>query len=273
VDAIGLATPELVKHMSPLKLQTLWALRELRPPYVMVFDAWFPEWRNRPSVLIPIYTHDVDISSGLGSRRTIVFRPDWDRFERYYSKELIDRLDPPVTHLSFAHHWRRGQANLGVKQRGELFAEAGDMRHRVGDLDAAQELYRRAIEIDPELESGWLGALELYRKRADAAGALALLQAMLRANPTSTVALEALGDLQASIGNDPESKHRYETALALYPDSMRLLQKLAASYIASGQAERAVPFQRRLEELGPGLSVPPLPVPPGRAASLGRSSP
>src|SRR5262249_5069755 len=112
VDAIGLATPELTRYWSPLRLRTLIGLRQIGPKIGIFFPNWFPEWTSRPSLMRPLLQWHLDDKNVLGGATSVVYRLDWERFARYYDDARIEALDPPEVAKNLVSHLRRGKRNL-----------------------------------------------------------------------------------------------------------------------------------------------------------------
>lgn len=256
VDAMGLATPELAPYLSPRRLRTLIGMRTLRPEICVLFPTWFPEWTAMPSLLVPLMRHTVTDNTILGYGTSVIYRADWERFGRYYSDALLERLDPPVQGGTFAAYWRLTLFNLGMPTRAQLFRHAGDLWDKAGNAAAAERAYRKSVTLEPQKEDAWTALLQLYGRQRDAARYEATLDEMVRALPNSPAAFEALGDYRAAAGRAAEAAAHYEQALALRPDSVRLLGKLEAYWARQGDGARAASYRSRLAELQTSAGAP-----------------
>ena len=264
VDAMGLATPELVPYASPSRLRTLIGLRRLRPEVCIFFPGWFPAWMERPSLFVPLLRQRVQDNTILGGSQAVVFGADWDRFARYYSDALLEKLDPPEAYASMRGHWRRGLLNLHVQSRSELYMRAGDAARGQRDLEGAERHYRTALAIDPQEAAAWTGLLEVLAARNDRAGYGTTAQEMVRALPASSPALERLADWQFTVGQVEVAGRTFEAALALHPDDLGLLGKLEQYWTRQGDPARAAGYRERRLELTPRAQSEGAPHQPAR---------
>jgi tetratricopeptide (TPR) repeat protein len=249
VDAVGLATPQVVRDLSPQHERMLISMRKLRPPVFVVFPTWFPEWAEMPSLLQPVMRHKIENNTILGATTAVAYRADWDRFDRYYSDTLLDRLDPPLPRRTLGDRWRRGLFTLGLRTRAELYALMADHLRTARDPGGALECYRRALQLDPQVGHTYVPMLQLLAARRDEQAYGATLQEMVRNQPSSSEAYEMLGDWQQASRHETEMLRAYETALELHPDQLRLLGKLASYWTALDDPARAATYRARFEEL------------------------
>ena len=249
VDAVGLATPQIVRDLSPQHYRMLIPMRKLRPPVFIVFPTWFPEWPEMPSLLQPVLRQRIENNTILGATTAVVYRADWERFDRYYSDALLDRLDPPLPRRTLGDRWRRGLYILGLRTRAELYAIQGDRRRTQNDPDGAMDSYRRALRLDPQLSQAYSALLQILAARRKGQAYGEILQERVRNLPNAPDGYEMLGDWLHAAGREPEMLQAYETALELHPDQFRLLGKLASYWTSRGDAARAAPYRARLEEL------------------------
>jgi hypothetical protein len=256
VDAMGLATPELAPYLSPRRLRTLIGMRRLHPEVCVLFPSWFPEWIACPSLLTPLLRHTVTDNTILGASSAVVFRADWERFGRYYSDALLTKLDPPVVAQSLGAHWQRTQQNLGMPTRARLYRKAGDIWKQRGDLPAAEQAYRTATRLDSQETEAWTGLLQIEVSQRRATEYAATLAELVQRNPNSPDGYEGLGDYLISSGRTSEAAANYERALALRPDNLRLLGKLAGLWEKQGDAGRAASYRARLTDLQTSAGAP-----------------
>jgi predicted O-linked N-acetylglucosamine transferase (SPINDLY family) len=176
-------------------------------------------------------------------------------------------------------------------------------RHRAGDLDGAEALYRRALELDAASADAWhlLGVLLTNRGRPDQA--LEALDRALALRPGDPgfllnrgVALQALGRLaeaegafrQAAearpdlpeahnnlantlhkLGHEDQALQHWRRALALRPDYFEAHQNLALILGDRGDADAAVEHARAAARLAP-LQAPVHLVLAGALSEQGR---
>lgn len=97
-----------------------------------------------------------------------------------------------------------------VVQRGRLFVE-------VGDLDVAEDMFQRTLELDEDQSDGYSGMIQVFAARRDLDRALSLA----------------------------------DEALKRWPDSVDLLLQKAGVHVLAGQVEEALITSRRVLELDP----------------------
>jgi tetratricopeptide (TPR) repeat protein len=258
VDAIGLATPELTPYWSQRRLRTLIGMRPMRPQYCIIFPIWFPEWLTLASLLHPVAERHVDKATILGGRQAIVYRLDWDRFGRYYTDAMIERLDPVDVDASFEGHVRRGRRNLTTMTRAQLYASAGDFLRDSKQLAAAEAHYRRAIALDPTETTAWAGLIRLVDQKGDVRATATAAMQMARALPESPVAQEALGQCQETLGLAAEAAAQYRLALEMRPDNVRVLRSMERVLTKLGDTAGVAEIRaRRVELEGPAALAAP----------------
>ncbi len=121
--------------------------------------------------------------------------------------EMAVRIDPDMTNA-----W----VNLGVARR------------RNGDLDAAEEAYRKALAMDPGVYSAYQNLASLLRMQNRHEEARAYEAALAKRPNRNPFTYLSLGDVSLLGG-------RYEEAERLYRRSLRLESQNADAYAALGQ--------------------------------------
>lgn len=87
----------------------------------------------------------------------------------------------------------------------------GDLHFNQGDLDQAEEAYRRALRLSPGLLAAEMGRARVLTARGDRSGAISALQGVVDRFPRFD-AVTLLGDLQALEGLQIEASRTYELA-------------------------------------------------------------
>jgi predicted TPR repeat methyltransferase len=129
--------------------------------------------------------------------------------------------------------------------------EEGARRHRAGDLDAAEALYRRVLARRPE-EPNALNLLGVIaRARGAIAEAVTLSGRALALRPGSPVFLAAHGAALAEAGRVAEAIPLLAEAVRLRPEDSVSLRNLGQALLAAGRVEEALPPLRRAALLDP----------------------
>jgi Tfp pilus assembly protein PilF len=167
----------------------------------------------------------------------------------------------------------------------EVQRRFGDALAAAGDLTAAEQRYRRALEIDSGYGEAWyqLGRLhrsrgqldqaiacfekdaaleptgaahhelaEIFLLRRDDARAASELQADLRADPSCYDSRLALAGLALERRDFAGARDQYRISLGYHPADARALSGLGRAYLALGDYEMAVGTLRQAQELAPG---------------------
>lgn len=123
-------------------------------------------------------------------------------------------------------------------------------QHTADGLHRAAELYREALDIDPDYLPAWNELSVVYANLAGIGelprgqGLLLAREAALRAlaiDPDSAQALDRLGWLALYEGNDlAEAARLYRRALALQPNDVGIRSNAAVLAVGLGQVQRAI---------------------------------
>lgn len=137
---------------------------------------------------------------------------------------------------------------------GDGWLNLGVARRRLGDLDGAEEAYRKALEVSPGLSSAYqnLASLLQYRNRPEEAQELVVLAA--RASSRNPYSLIALGDLALRNERPDEALRYYRRARSLDPENAEVWAALGEWALESGrrsEARRNLKRAIRIEEDNP----------------------
>jgi len=136
-----------------------------------------------------------------------------------------------------------------------LPASAGDMvdraigLHDEGNLDEAENLYRRALSINPEHAGAlcYLGLLQAQRSRND--DAMHLLQRALASDPQLAEAHNHLGVVFQRLGRPTEALDHFDLALTIAPDFVDARCARGETLHRLGRCEEAIAqFEQALAE-------------------------
>jgi tetratricopeptide (TPR) repeat protein len=107
----------------------------------------------------------------------------------------------------------------GLKQRQEAWSkfQEANAYFRLNKTEAAEEMYQRALKLDPELRELRLNLGILAEQSGDLPTAFSMYQQELLLNPQSAKALNNLANLQLAQGNLLEAEEAYLLALNTRP--------------------------------------------------------
>lgn len=146
-------------------------------------------------------------------------------------------------------------------------ADAATSRHRDGDLDEAERLYRQALSLDPALPDGLHGLGLLALGRGLPAQAIALIGRAVAARPEIALYTLNLGLALHAKGHLEEARAALHVAALRDPIDARAHAGLAAVLDQLGRHDEAVAAARTALD-----RAPPGATPPGMSALLGRSA-
>ena len=146
-------------------------------------------------------------------------------------------------------------------------ADAATGRHRDGDLDEAERLYRQALALDPALPDGLHGMGLLALGRGLPAQAIALIGRAVAARPEIALYTLNLGLALHAKGHLEEARAALHVAALRDPADARAHAGLAAVLDQLGRHDEAVAAARTALDRAPAGATPP-----GMIALVGRSA-
>ncbi len=157
-------------------------------------------------------------------------------------------------------HWRRPFEAAAVEYRESMaytldFASSGlnlgNLEVALGNPDAAERHYRRALEIDDLFVPAKANLAVLLSGHGRNDEAETLLRQILRDYPDDSDAMVSLGLLRVEMGDPAEATEWLSRAAAARPDDARVRRNLGLLLQESGRLEEAGVVLRRAWELAP----------------------
>jgi arylsulfatase A-like enzyme/Tfp pilus assembly protein PilF len=131
----------------------------------------------------------------------------------------------------------------------DLLAARAGFHSLEGDIEAAEQLLRRAVAVDALHSRSRLALADLLEARGERDEAVGLLEGLLRIDPGEAEALARIGTMRL---DDPEAARPYlEEAVRLQPYRHDYLLKLGVCYVRIGDHRRGEAHLRRALELMP----------------------
>lgn len=134
----------------------------------------------------------------------------------------------------------------------DAWVNLGVVHRRLGDLDAAEIAYRKALVIDPDLTSAYQNLssmlLKLDDRREEGQRLLALTDRSENRNPFNFI---ALGDLSLEQGRPKDAERYYRRALNLEPDSAESQAAIGQWFLDAGRPRRAKRWLKRARKIDP----------------------
>lgn len=149
---------------------------------------------------------------------------------------------------------------------GLALVQLGEARFKVGDLDAAMELFLQAKSIDRELPSAYVGLSRVFERRGQTEQMLEELESILEFDEFNSAALALLSQVYARLGDEkrayeasesieysasaPENDPWFQEVLDAIYDVQRL-DFLFLDYFTLKRYGEALPYLERMEALDP----------------------
>lgn len=144
----------------------------------------------------------------------------------------------------------RARNDVSTTDVDDLMGRAEDLIG-VEDLEAAQALLDRAIELEPENIKPLLRRGAVRTAREDFAGAREDYDRAVDLDPADVEALKGQGDIAAIEGRYAEAIVSYSVALRLDPSDLNALNGRAVAYYQTGRNDRALTDYRALQAAAP----------------------
>jgi tetratricopeptide (TPR) repeat protein len=142
--------------------------------------------------------------------------------------------------------WRDAVAVVPGNARAYDHLAAALTEQRPPRYEEADSLFRRAIALDSTYMPAWTNLAAIDVKRGRLADAQALLERVLKINPSYVHAEEMLGETLSRAGKPTSAIERLEHVVASFPDDESLVA-LGVAYAEAGRAGDALStFQRAL---------------------------
>ena len=122
---------------------------------------------------------------------------------------------------------------------------------RRNEFKKADSLFRKAIELLPDLESSWLGLVHALRGQGDLTEAKNVCGQILARNPDDLNAIRLMAVIASDEGLVAEAGDLLQSAVAKAPDSIKAVSDLARFCADHHQYSQAIDLFRRAVELEP----------------------
>jgi protein O-GlcNAc transferase len=135
----------------------------------------------------------------------------------------------------------------------QLFEQAVQV-HRSGNAEAAAQLYRQLLEIDPQFAPGWCNLGVATTQLGKPEDAIAIYQTSLRLDPKYTDAHFNLGNAFRRLQRFAESVGCYQRVLQLSPKNSSAAHNLGISLANLGRLPQAIDAQKKAIEFEPNFA-------------------
>jgi len=122
---------------------------------------------------------------------------------------------------------------------------AADVLAQKGRIGEADDLYRKAIDLDPGYARAFSGLGSLYRKQGAEQEALAVFQECVRLNPDDAECHHNLGLMQLSMGEVDRAIESLTRSLELDPENLAGAFNLANALIRKNRFREAMFYLKK----------------------------
>jgi tetratricopeptide (TPR) repeat protein len=145
------------------------------------------------------------------------------------------------------------QTNESNARRTESQARvaAAEDAIRAGDKERALMEFQRAIEINPNLTTAYMGMADIYRMDHDYSNAEVRYSRAAQLEPRNFDAQFYHGLMLHLLDRVTEAIQSYLRALAVRPDDFRTNLNLATAYYQLDENQQALPYAKKAVELNP----------------------
>ncbi|BCX14932.1 MAG: hypothetical protein KatS3mg088_615 [Patescibacteria group bacterium] len=119
-----------------------------------------------------------------------------------------------------------------------------------GEIDKAEEVFRKLAEIKPDTEISHLGFASLYYNKKEYEKSLQELEKVLKINPKSVRAMQYMGSIKEKQEDYEEAEKYYLEALKIDNQNIDLLMGLVAFYVRRGRIEDAKKIYSQVQSMG-----------------------
>jgi tetratricopeptide (TPR) repeat protein len=190
---------------------------------------------NRSRVLTALDRHPDALAA---AERAVAFEPDNAETLSDLAGVLL-RLDRAPEALTAAERAVSLAPGLDAARRNLALArfEVGFLAQEAGDLDAAEALYRGALELDPERIEALVNLGNVFRLRYRVADAALCYEAALAKGCVLPEVFGNLGVIRQEMGDTAAAIKCYDRALAAEPDNPEIRRNRAQALLKQGRFE------------------------------------
>ena len=163
-----------------------------------------------------------------------------------HNNMALASIDLGELELAEAHY----RESLAIKPQPAVYSDLGFVLERQGMPDEAADLYRKAIELDPESSAAHYNLAASLARRGEFAGAEEHFRAVLESGPNAP-ASTGLGFVLSQQGRVPESIEILEAAIAETPEHPAPHGQLARILVSEGRLAEAEKHYRRFVDAQP----------------------
>ncbi|MCB4792523.1 MAG: tetratricopeptide repeat protein [Elusimicrobia bacterium] len=127
----------------------------------------------------------------------------------------------------------------------------GSLYRDLNRNEEAEKMYQGAININPKYDQGYLGLGDCFFKKGKYKDAEAMYKEALELNPKSVWNYKALGDFYEDLNRNEEAEKIYQRAIQINPDSDRVYFWLGDYFLERGRYEEAEKMYKKSIQINP----------------------
>jgi tetratricopeptide (TPR) repeat protein len=186
----------------------------------------------------------------VGDGRRVVVRSDAGSFEPITGQMVLD-FDVQSLSDDVVRVLRPEASPSRSRTAYDLYVEASGLDEDPSSYDKAEDLYGRAIRLDPTLAIAYTNLGNIRFRRGDEAGAEGLYERAIQIDPRQPEAHYNLGYVMLERGNAQRATSHFERALEGDPRFADAHFNLAMAWEQLGERSRARPHWKKYLELEP----------------------
>ena len=197
---------------------------------------------------------------------------NWDEKLKWYERAIVHYTEALELKPDFPE---------GYKNRGSVYADAGDFNRAIRDhtmaiklkpdyaaaynsrgivyyhkrnFDRAVQDYRKAIELKPDYASAYNNLGAVYSKQGEYERAIQHYNTVIKLRPDFSEAYNNRGIAYSDKDDLDKAIKDFDTAIALDPNDAKVYSNLGAVYLRKGNFDRAIENHNMAIKLDPGFA-------------------
>jgi tetratricopeptide (TPR) repeat protein len=200
--------------------------------------------------VLPRVTRPLQELRIVGDGRRVVVRAEDGSFEPLTGQMLLD-FQVQALRDDVVRVLRAETGGTRARTAYDIYVQASALDENPATYDQAEELYQRAIRLDPSLSIAYTNLGNIRFRRGDEAGAESLYRRALEVDARQPEAHYNLGYVMLERGDARDAAAHFERALESDPRFADAHFNLAMAWERLGERSRARPHWKRYLELEP----------------------
>jgi tetratricopeptide (TPR) repeat protein len=199
---------------------------------------------------LPRITHPLQELRIVGDGRRVVVRSNVGSFEALTGQMVLD-FDLQSLRDDVVRTLRPEMAPARARTAYDLYVQASALDEDPATYDQAEELYARAVRLDPSLAIAYTNLGNIRFRRGDEAGAVVQYRRAIQVDPRQPEAHYNLGYVMLERGDARGAAAYFERAVEGDPRFADAHFNLAMAWEQLGERARARPYWRKYLEIEP----------------------